>query len=137
MADSNGHEVERSKEPRRVECVLHREEMDVLQKAVSDTQKTITDTQRDVAATRVDVGKSSGKYASMMWFLGAVGAILGAMLTMILSKTSSIESLLSDNKVLLMQHSERIDGLRKEVDEIKTRNTYIDQQQLQKAGGKE
>jgi hypothetical protein len=111
--------------------------MDVLQKAVSDTQKTITDTQRDVAATRVDVGKSSGKYASMMWFLGAVGAILGAMLTMILSKTSSIESLLSDNKVLLMQHSERIDGLRKEVDEIKTRNTYIDQQQLQKAGGKE
>ena len=117
--------------------MLHREEMEVLQKAVSETQKAATETQRDIAATRVDVGKNSGKYTAMLWFLGVASTILGILLSLVLSKTNNIESLLSDNKVILMQHSERIDTLRKEVDEIRTRNQYIDQQQLQKSGGKE
>ena len=115
MPGPDEHSVERSKDPRRMECLLHREEMDTIQATITKTQ--------------VDQSKTSGKYTAMLWFLGIIGAALSILSIVILNKTSSIESLLSDNKVVLMQHSERIDGLRKEVDEIKARNTYIDQQQ--------
>lgn len=112
-----GFEQVRSGEERRKPdsfCLLHREEMDQLQ--------------RDLNAASESSGKTSGRFTAMLWFLGVIGTILTLGITILISKTSDIQTLLGKNDVLLMQHTERIETLRKDVDEIKTRNRYIDQQ---------
>lgn len=78
------------------------------------------------------VDKNSGRWTAMLWFLGVIGTVLlGGMATLI-TKTSDIQTLLSKNDVVLMQHSERIDGLRKDMDAVKSRNEYIDRQSASK-----
>lgn len=74
------------------------------------------------------VDKNSGRWTAMLWFLGVIGTFLGISMTILISKTSDIQTLLSKNDVILMQHTERIDMLRKDVDNIKSRNEYIDRQ---------
>jgi|ERR1035437_2933477 hypothetical protein len=114
-------EPERSGEDRRKipqVCLLHREEMDQLQ--------------RDLTTSAIASGKTSGRFTAMLWFLGVIGTILVVGVATLLAKTSDIQTLLSKNDVILMQHTERLESLRKEVDEIKTRNRYIDQQSMPK-----
>lgn len=78
-------------------------------------------------AIEADVHKNSGKFASMLWFMGIAGGFIGACLVFLVAKTTAIESLLTDNKVALMQHTEQISTLRSDVKEIQERNRYIDQ----------
>lgn len=95
-------------------CLLHREEMDDLQDKVEQSV--------------IETSKTSGRFTAMLWFLGVIGTILSVGVAVLITKTSDIQTLLSKNDVILMQHTERIEMLRKDVDEIKTRNRYIDQQ---------
>jgi len=74
------------------------------------------------------VDKNTGRWTAMLWFLGVIGTILTTGMVTLITKTSDIQTLLGKNDVILMQHTERIDSLRKEVDGIKSRNLYIDQQ---------
>lgn len=89
------------------DCKTHRAETDRLQSVVD---------------------KNSGRWAAMLWFLGVIGTVLTVGMATLITKTSDIQTLLSKNDVTLMQHTERIESLRKDVDEIKSRNRYIDQQ---------
>ena len=103
-------ETERSGIDRRMtseECKAHREETDKLQSTVD---------------------KNSGRWTAMLWFLGVIGSILSIGMVTLITKTSDIQTLLSKNDVILMQHTERLETLRKDVDEIKSRNRYVDQQ---------
>ena len=95
-------------------CLLHREEVD--------------DLHGKVESAVVESSKTSGRFTAMLWFLGVIGSMLTIGVAVLITKTSDIQTLLSKNDVVLMQHTERIDTLRKDVDEIKTRNRYIDQQ---------
>lgn len=95
-------------------CLLHREEVD--------------DLQEKVETAVVESSKTSGRFTAMLWFLGVIGSILTIGVAVLISKTSDIQTLLSKNDVILMQHTERIEALRKDVDEIRSRNRYIDQQ---------
>jgi len=103
-------EAERDGTGRKVydqECQKHRELTDTLQ-------------------TTVD--KSSGRWVAMLWFLGVIGIVLMSGLTVLITKTTDIQSSLNKNDIVNMQHAERIETLRKDVEEIKSRNRYIDQQ---------
>lgn len=107
------HSIERSGEDRRKnggECDNHRDLAEKLQAAQST------------------VDKNSGRWAAMLWFLGVIGSVLSIGMVTLITKTSDIQTLLSKNDVVLMQHTERIESLRKEVDGIRSRNQYIDQQ---------
>lgn len=95
-------------------CLLHREEMDDLHEKVNQSV--------------AESSKTSGRFMAMLWFLGVIGSILSLGVVILISKTSDIQTLLSKNDVILMQHTERIEALRKDVDEIRSRNRYIDQQ---------
>jgi len=113
----NNQETELMKGGRRTydpACLLHREEMDDLQDKVTKTVE--------------ESGKTSGRFTAMLWFLGVIGTILTLGMVTLITKTSDIQTLLNKTDVTLMQHTERIETLRKDVDEIKTRNRYIDQQ---------
>ena len=104
------HVTERSGEDRRkndIDCDEHRELTDRLQSTVD---------------------KNSGRWTAMLWFLGVIGTVLSIGMVTLITKTSDIQTLLSKNDVVLMQHTERIESLRKEVDGIRARNQYIDQQ---------
>jgi len=94
-------------------CLQHRKELD------SAIEK--------IEAISTVSAESSGKYKSMLWFMGIAGSILATLLIVIISKLSTVETLLTDSKVVLMQHTERIERLRQDVDEIKVRNRFIDQ----------
>jgi len=74
------------------------------------------------------VDKNAGRWAAMLWFLGVIGMVLMAGLTVLITKTTAIQESLNKNDIINMQHSERIETLRKDVEEIKARNRYIDQQ---------
>ena len=105
-----GFETERSGTDRRIsteECAAHKAETDRLQSSVD---------------------KNSGRWTAMLWFLGVIGTSLSIGMVTLITKTSDIQTMLSKNDVILMQHTERIEGLRKDVDEIRSRNRYIDQQ---------
>ena len=93
-------------------CLLHRDEMDQVQ--------------RDLKLAGEESSKTSGRFTAMLWFLGVIGSVLTIGITTLIVKTSDIQTLLNKNDVVLMQHTERIDTLRKDVDEIKSRNEYID-----------
>lgn len=65
---------------------------------------------------QADVSKNIGKYTSMMWFLGVIGAAIGGCLIVLINKTTAIESLLSDNKIAIVQHTEQIITLKRDVE---------------------
>lgn len=90
-----------------VECERHREELDEV---------------------KTKSAKTEGRFTAMLWFLGVVGSMLSIGMVTLITKTSDIQTLLSKNDVVLMQHTERIETLRKDVDDIKARNRYVDQQ---------
>lgn len=109
--------AERNGSGRRVrdtECDRHREELEEV---------------------KTDSAMTKGRFTAMLWFLGIVGTILSIGMVTLITKTSDIQTLLSKNDVTLMQHTERIDSLRKEVDEIKSRNRYIDSKVEVNRGG--
>ena len=89
------------------DCLAHR--------ALTDTLQTTVD-------------KSSGRWSAMLWFLGVIGVVLMTGLTVLITKTTAIQTSLNKNDIVNMQHAERIETLRKDVEEIKSRNRYIDQQ---------
>lgn len=108
MEESTKHERELlGRRPYDQECQKHWELTDELQ-------------------TTVD--KSTGRWTAMLWFLGVIGTVLLAGLTVLITKTTAIQTSLNKNDIVNMQHSERIETLRKDVEEIKARNRYIDQQ---------
>ena len=102
MSDIREEEIESRFGRRRydMDCQFHTEQLEKLQATVN---------------------VNTGKYTSLMWFIGVIGTIIGCCLTILVSKTTSIESLLIDNKVVLAQHDEQIGTLRKEVDALKLR----------------
>ena len=55
------------------------------------------------------------------------GAIIGYMGTNINAKLTSIETLLSDNKVMLERHNQQIIQLQGDVKDIQDRHKYLDQ----------
>jgi len=114
MEDRNEERHGTGRRPYDQGCLLHREEMDVLQDKVSNSVS--------------ESSKTSGRFTAMLWFLGVIGSILSIGMITLITKTSDIQTLLNKNDVVLMQHTERIETLRKDVDDIKTRNRYVDQQ---------
>lgn len=103
MSDTDKEQTETSRYGRRMYdmgCNIHEEQIDALQAAVNN---------------------NNGKYTSLLWFIGVIGTVIGCCLTVLLSKTTSIESLLTDNKVALAQHTEQISTLRKDIDGLKVR----------------
>lgn len=82
---------------------------------------------QEIVELKTDGARTAGRFTAMLWFLGVVGTCLTIGMVTLITKTSDIQTLLSKNDVVLMQHTERIDALRKDVDEIRSRNRYIDQ----------
>lgn len=71
--------------------------------------------------------KLESRWTSMLWFIGIAVIGLGGFNSVILSKVTAIESLLTDSKVVQMQHSEQIKALQQDVKDIQERHKYLDQ----------
>lgn len=93
-----------------IECQKHDERMDSIEEHMSTMS--------------VDVHRNTGRFTAMLWFMGILGGIIGSCLIFLVAKTTSIESLLTDNKVTLMQHSEQINALKQDVTEIKEQHKF-------------
>jgi cell division protein FtsL len=107
-------ETERSNADRRmtaIECAEHKAETDRLQSMVD---------------------KNSGRWTAMLWFLGVIGTVLSVGMVTLITKTSDIQTLLGKNDVTLMQHTERIETLRRDVDDLKELHRYTNQQTVVK-----
>jgi hypothetical protein len=74
-----------------------------------------------------DVHKNTGRFTSMLWFMGVAGGFIGACMVFLVGKTTSIETLLTNNQVSLMQHSEQIKSVQSDVKDIQDRHRYLDQ----------
>ena len=77
---------------------------------------------------QAEVDKGSGRWTAMLWFLGVIGFVLSVGMTILISKTSDIQASLNKNDRDIVLHSEQIKNNIRDIDEIKTRNRYIDQQ---------
>jgi hypothetical protein len=88
------------------ECLVHEERLDHVDRTVS---------------------KQSGWLKTAAVVLAFSGTVLGSVCNLILSKLSSIESLLSKTDITLARHEERICGVEADVKEIKERHKYLDQ----------
>jgi hypothetical protein len=73
-----------------------------------------------------DVHKNTGRFTSMLWFMGIAGGFIGACMVFLIGKTTSIETLLTNNQVSLMQHSEQIKSVVSDVKDIQDRHKVID-----------
>lgn len=75
----------------------------------------------EIEAVKLDLGKTSGKYTAMLWFIGIAGSFIGSCLAVLLVKTTTIESLLSDNRIIVVTHTEQIGRIRDDVIDLKDR----------------
>jgi len=79
-----------------------------------------------------EIHKQSGwlKAAAGFWAVAII--IASSFCTVIISHLNTIENLLTDNKVALMQHSEQIKALDCRIKDIEERHKYEDQQRERK-----
>ena len=74
-----------------------------------------------------ELKKQSGWFKASAGILAISIAIIGSYCTQITSKLDSIQAMLTDSKVVMMQHSEQIKNLDSRVTDIEKRHTYLDQ----------
>jgi hypothetical protein len=82
---------------------------------------------RELDEVKIVASKNDGRFTAMLWALGVIGTVLTLLMTILITKTNGIEALLSDNRVVITQLTERGATLRRDVDGILERNRYVDQ----------
>jgi hypothetical protein len=74
-----------------------------------------------------ELKKQEGWLKASAGIVTVVSFAIGILCSVIISKLGAIESLLTDSKVILMQHSEQIKGVQRDVSAIQERHKYEDQ----------
>lgn len=85
--------------------------------------------EHDDRLTHIEEGvhKNAGRFTAMLWFMGVLGSMLALSMGYLITKTTAIEALLTDNKLIINLHTEQINNLKSDVKEIQERHRYIDQ----------
>lgn len=84
----------------------------------------------------IDIGRQSGWLKASAGLVTIVSLAVSILCSIIISKLGTIESLLTDSKVVLMQHSEQIKSVQKDISVIQERHKYEDQSGHQRGDSK-
>lgn len=79
-----------------------------------------------------ELKKQEGWLKASAGIVTVVSMAIGVLCSVIISKLGVIESLLTDSKVVMMQHSEQIKTLQGDVKELQERHKFEDQRVFQK-----
>jgi hypothetical protein len=101
-----------------------RREEDIL---CQEHREKINQFETEISSIATDVHHNSGKFTSMLWFMGIAGGFIGACLVFLVAKTSAIESLLTDGKVKMAEQGEQLKQLRSDVTTIQDKHKWEEQ----------